>query len=274
MANVSADALVARVRRASYAAQFRDAFGDAVFDDQNSALKAVLMALETFQQSPTDFYPYSSKYDAWLRHRTSLSPQELRGLAAFNDPAKGNCARCHPSAMRNGAFPQFTDFGYAAIGAPRNGAIPANLDRRYFDLGLCGPLRADLAARKEYCGLFRTPTLRNVATRRVYFHNGVFHRLDDVVRFYAERDTRPEKWYSRGQDGVTVKFDDLPMQYRGNVDMQAPFDRHAGGQPAMSDADIRDIVVFLNTLTDRRNLRPNRMLSLLVKPCRAACCRR
>jgi len=250
MANANADALVANVRRAHYAAQFREAFGAAVFDDTALAFKAVLMALETFQQNPSEFYPYSSKYDAWLRHETQLTGGELRGLAAFNDPAKGNCARCHPSGMRKGAFPQFTDFGYAALGAPRNLRIPANADPNYYDLGLCGRLRTDLWDRKEYCGLFRTPTLRNVATRRVFLHNGVFHRLEDVVRFYAERDTRPQKWYSLGKDGVAVKFDDLPVQYQGNVERLAPFDRHTGDQPAMNEDEIRDIVVFLNTLTD------------------------
>ena len=250
MANAGPEAVVAKVRHAAYAAQFRDTFGNTVFDDTESAFKAVLLALETFEQSPTEFYPYSSKYDAWLRNETSLSDDERRGLAAFNDPAKGNCARCHPSGMRQGAFPQFTDFGYAAVGAPRNTALPANADPRYYDLGLCGPLRTDLADRKEYCGLFRTPSLRNVAIRGVFFHNGVFHRLEDVVRFYAERDTRPQKWYPLGKDGVTLKFDDLPMQYQGNVDTQPPFDRCIGDQPAMSETDIRNIVAFLNTLTD------------------------
>jgi cytochrome c peroxidase len=253
MANGSVEDVIAKVRRAGYAAQFRETFGEKVFDDKARAFKAVLMSLETFQQSPKEFYPYSSKYDAWLRRRTSLSEAELRGLAAFNDAARGNCARCHPSGMRQGAFPQFTDFGYIAVGGPRNTAIPANADNRYFDLGLCGPLRTDLADKKEYCGMFRTPSLRNVATRRVFFHNGVFHRLADVVRFYAERDTQPQKWYSRGADGAVVKFDDLPPQYRGNVDTEAPFDRRPGDPPALSEADIRDIVAFLNTLTDGFN---------------------
>jgi cytochrome c peroxidase len=107
-----------------------------------------------------------------------------------------------------------------------------------------------LADRKEYCGLFRTPTLRNVATRRVFFHNGVFHRLEDAVRFYGERDSRPQKWYSRGPGGAALRFDDLPQRYRGNVDSEAPFGRRAGDQPALSEADIGDIVAFLNTLTD------------------------
>jgi len=250
MANSDAAAVVATVERSAYAAQFRATFGARVFEDRALAFKGVLMALETFQQSPAEFYPYSSKYDAWLRHETSLSDAEMRGLAAFNSPGKGNCARCHPSAMRQGAFPQFTDFGYAALGAPRNHAIPANADDHYFDLGLCGPLRTDLRDRKEYCGSFRTPSLRNVAMRRVFFHNGVFHRLDDAVRFYAERDTQPQKWYPSGKDGAVLKFDDLPLQYRGNIDRQAPFDRAPGDRPALSDEDVQNIVAFLNALTD------------------------
>ena len=249
MANTDADAVVAKVRT-GHAAQFRAVFGDKVFDDAALAFKGVLMALETYQQSPKEFYPYSSKYDAYLKHDAALSAQELRGLAAFNDPEKGNCARCHPSAKIKGAFPQFTDFGFAAIGAPRNAAIPANADRRYFDLGLCGPLRTDLQDRPEFCGLFRTPSLRNVARRPVFLHNGVFHSLSEVVRFYAERDTKPQQWYPRRTDGRILKFDDLPAAYAANLDTQAPFDRRAGDAPAMSAQDIEDIVVFLQTLSD------------------------
>ncbi len=250
MANPDLDTVVAKVERAAYAGQIRAAFGEKIFDDKALAFKGVLTALETYQQSPSEFYPYSSKYDAWLRHETGLSAEEMRGLAAFNDPAKGNCARCHPSAVRKGAFPQFTDFGYAGIGAPRNLKIPANSDPGFYDLGLCGPLRTDLSERGEYCGLFRTPSLRNVARRSVFFHNGVLHTLEDVVRFYAERDTKPQNWYSHAPDGSTVKFDDLPARYRDNMDTQSPFDSGKGRTPALSDADIKDIVAFLRTLSD------------------------
>ena len=249
MANPDVDAVVAKVQ-AGYAAQFREAFGTHVFADRRLAFKGVLLSLEAFQQSPAEFYPYNSKYDAYLRRQISLSAQELRGLAAFNDTEKGNCARCHPSAMQKGAFPQFTDFGYAAIGAPRNPAIPANGQREYYDLGLCGPFRTDLKDRSEYCGMFRTPSLRNVARRRVFLHNGVFRSLREVVRFYAERDTQPQEWYPRSSGGNVLKFDDLPAAYSGNLDVQAPFDRHAGDAAALSEQDIADIVVFLNTLND------------------------
>jgi cytochrome c peroxidase len=250
MANSSSAAIVAKVRDAAYAPQLRQAFGETLFSDGELAFKAILMALETFQQNAAEFYPYSSKYDAWLRHETALSRAELHGLALFNDSQKGNCARCHPSSVRAGAFPQFTDFGYAAVGVPRNRAIPANHDPRYFDLGLCGPWRTDLKDRTEYCGMFRTPSLRNVATRRVFFHNGGVHRLEDAVRFYAERDTQPQNWYPRGSDGTPRKFDDLPRAYQGNIDEQAPFGQHPGDTAALSEADINDLVAFLETLTD------------------------
>ena len=249
MANKDSAAVVAQVQ-ATRGAQFRAVFGEKVFDDPALAFKGVLMALEAYQQGPAEFYPFSSKYDAYLKNEAALSAQELRGLAAFNDPEKGNCARCHPSAKVKGAFPQFTDFGFAAIGAPRNLSIPANADRRYYDLGLCGPWRTDLQDRREYCGLFRTPSLRNVARRPVFLHNGVFHSLSDVVWFYAERDTKPQRWYPRAPDGRILKFDDLPAAYAANVDTQAPFDRHTGDAPALSEQDIEDIVAFLQTLTD------------------------
>jgi cytochrome c peroxidase len=78
----------------------------------------------------------------------------------------------------------------------------------------------------------------------------VLHSLSDAVRFYAERDTQPQKWYPRLGDGSTSKFDDLPPEYVVNLDSQAPFDRHPGEPPAMSEDDIQDIVVFLRTLSD------------------------
>ena len=249
MANKDSAAVVAKVQ-AGHAAQFCAVFGEKVFEDPALAFKGVLMALEAYQQSPAEFYPYSSKYDAYLRKEAALNAQELRGMADFNDPEKGNCARCHPSAKVKGAFPQFTDFGFAAIGAPRNSSIPANADRRYYDLGLCGPWRADLQDRREYCGLFRTPSLRNVARRPVFLHNGVFHSLSDVVRFYAERDTKPQRWYPRAPDGRILKFDDLPAAYAANVDTEAPFDRASGDAPRLSEQNIEDIVAFLQTLTD------------------------
>ncbi len=250
MANTDESAVLRKVQHGAHAAQFRAAFGAGIFDNAYLAFKGILLVLETYQQSAAEFYPYTSKFDAWLRHEATLTPQETRGLEVFNDPAKGNCARCHPSALRQGAFPQFTDFGFVALGVPRNARIPANRNAGYFDLGLCGPLREDLRGKTQYCGMFRTPTLRNVATRTVFFHNGAVHSLDDAVRFYAERDTRPGNWYPRDARGKVRKFDDLPVQYAGNVEVQGPFGQRAGESPVLSEADVADLVAFLKTLSD------------------------
>lgn len=65
----------------------------------------------------------------------------------------------------------FSDFGLIAIGVPRNRALPANRDPHFYDLGACGPQRTDLKGRDEFCGIFRTPTLRNVALKKSFFHN-------------------------------------------------------------------------------------------------------
>jgi len=250
MANASWEAVVAKVERGAAAQRFRETFGDDVFKDRERAWNGVLWALEVFQQSPKDFYPYNSKYDDYLRGRAQLSPQEVRGLRAFSDPKKGNCASCHPAQIRRGSFPQFTDYGLIAIGVPRNRSIPANADAHYHDLGMCGPLRTDLRDHPEYCGAFRTPTLRNAALRKTFFHNGVFHSLSDVLHFYAERDTVPQKWYAHPRKGTVQIFDDLPEAYHGNINRDPPFDRKPGDAPALTVAEIVDVIAFIKTLTD------------------------
>lgn len=250
MGNASPAAVVDRLRTAAYAARFRQDFGADIFARLQDAFAAASMALEVFQETPAEFYPYTSKYDAVLRKQARLSSQEARGLALFNRADKGNCAACHISDVKSGAFPAFTDFGFIALGVPRNRALAANAAQDFYDLGLCGPLRTDMVKRPAFCGLFRTPSLRNVATRQAFFHNGVFHSLDEVLRFYATRDTDPAAWYPRAADGKAVKFDDLPARYAANVNVDAPFGGKPGGKPALDRREIADIIAFLKTLTD------------------------
>jgi cytochrome c peroxidase len=248
MANVSEADLVARLRGSRLAAQLRDTYGDKVLDTTASGIKAVLKALEVFQQSPNEFYPYDSKFDAVLRQKAAFTPKEAHGLALFNSPNKGNCASCHPSRPKEGGFPAFTDYGYVALGVPRNRAIAANADAAFFDLGLCGPLRTDLKQHSEYCGFFRAPSLRNVATRRRFFHNGAIKSLRDAVRFYVERDTHPERWYGKDASGHVTAYDDLPPRYQKQLNREAPFGTQE--KPALTDAEIDDVVAFLGTLSD------------------------
>jgi cytochrome c peroxidase len=251
MGNASEAAVVAHLSKAPYAKEIRHLYGERIFDDAHKTFAVVGEALEAYQETPREFSPFTSKYDAFLHGETQLTPQELRGLATFNDPTRGNCNRCHHSQMTaSGHLPLFTDFGLVAVGVPRNASIAANADPTYFDLGACGPLRKDLANRHEFCGLFKTPSLRNVATRKSFYHNGVFHSLEDAVAFYATRDTNPERWYPIGRDGKVRKFDDLPLQFQANINLEPPFGQKPGTAPALSPGDVADIVAFLRTLTD------------------------
>jgi cytochrome c peroxidase len=254
MANASAADVSTRLSHAAYAAEFERVFGDAIFSTPDVAFERALFALQKFQQEDTpQFAPYSSKYDAFLAGTAALTATEMRGLALFNDPQKGNCAGCHPSARTAGGPPPlFTDFTYDNLGVPRNPDIPANADANYFDLGLCGPDRTDLSVQHpDLCGAFKVPTLRNVALTAPYFHNGRFETLDDVVRFYVRRDTNPDEWYPLDANGVPRKFDDLPAAYARNVNTtEVPYNRHLGDRPALDENEIQDLIAFLQTLTD------------------------
>ncbi|MEJ2377833.1 MAG: cytochrome c peroxidase, partial [Pseudolabrys sp.] len=248
----SVEAVAAKLRRAPYAKRLTELFGAPVFDEPHHAVMEALFAVGRFQIEDASFHPYSSKFDYWLEGKARFTSREMRGYRLFNDPQKANCAGCHVDRVgREGLPPLFTDHQYEALGVPRNPKLTANRDPAYFDLGLCGPYRADMARQTQYCGMFATPTLRNVATRRVFFHNGVYHSLQAVLDFYIFRDTEPEKIYPRTADGTVNKFDDLPPRYRGNIDtLDAPFDRHAGEPLAITAQDKADIIAFLETLSD------------------------
>lgn len=247
MANPNPAAVVTALQRAPYADEFRKVFGKEIFTDRARAYAAALAALERFELSDPSFRPFSSRFDDYLDGKVELTAQELRGKTLFDNPQRGNCAVCHldrPGA--DGSHPLFTDYQYEALGVPRNPEIAANASPDYHDEGVCGPLRSDQARQEKYCGLFKTPTLRNVATRGAFFHNGRFHTLKEALRFYVQRDTDPKRWYP------AEKFDDLPAAVRANVDViDKPLTLEEGDAPMWSDAEIDDVMAFLGTLTDR-----------------------
>ena len=248
MHNRSLDDVARKLRAAPYAGDLKNAFGAQVLDTTASSMAALGKAMESFLQS-REMAPFSSRYDRWVQGKAKLSAQELRGMQLFQNPDKGNCASCHKfnPTSSNPARSMFTDYGFDAIGVPRNRAIPATRDARYFDTGLC----ATAAAKKwpavgQWCGYFRTPSLRNVAVRERFMHNGVFATLREAVAFYATRSIAPERWYKGGK-----LFDDVPARYQGNINAATlPYNRRKGMQPAIDDDEIDAIVAFLRTLTD------------------------
>lgn len=160
------EAAVAKLRAdPSYRPLFRSVYGtDAITFDR------VANALASFERtilsgdSPFDQYAYQGKKNA-------LSPAQIRGVAAFKDPAKGNCAACHTIGP---TFALFTDnqFHNTGEGVGDNEQIA--------DLG-----RYDVTHIEADKGAFKTPSLRNVAVTGPYMHDGKLKTLKDVVDFYA-----------------------------------------------------------------------------------------
>jgi cytochrome c peroxidase len=269
MANSSPAAVVQVVQNASYAALFQQVFGADVFSNTAAAFTDVGLALQEYQLEDPSFNAYTSKYDYAFSLELSngqpvdLTAAEYRGYDVFN--YTGNCFACHYNGpMTGGGGAQFTDFTYENTGAPRNPNIPANATRiglpAYYDLGLCTAVNPDpvnpyliphvLPGSASLCGLFKTPTLRNVATRKVFFHNGVFTSLAQVIDFYNTRDTNPAKWYPT-VNGVVQQYNDLPTAMKINVDrVDVPFGLSPGATPYMTAQNEADLLCFLETLTD------------------------
>jgi len=268
MANSTATELSQRLSARPYFGQFQSVFGNGVTADPDQTLAAIGAALAAYEAEGPEFRPFSSKFDAFQNGTATLSATELQGVALFNDPTKGNCTSCHISVPVNGVPALFTDFTYDSVGIPRNWNIPANAqgttlsyvpanglglgapNYRYYDLGLCGPQRTEFSGETQLCGMFKVPTLRNVAVKQHYFHNGVFDNLGDVVTWYATRDTNPAKWYVKS-DGATpdLAYNDLPVIYQANVNVrEVPY--HPALAPTLSTVEINRIVNFLCTLTD------------------------
>jgi cytochrome c peroxidase len=246
--NAGSRAAVAdKLRAAPYAGELRRVFGADALATPERALATFGAALEAYLTSD-ELAPFTSRYDDFVRGTGTLSAVEQRGLTLFRDPAKGNCGSCHrfnptsPNVERS----LFTDFGYETVAIPRNPNISANDNKDYFDLGLCERHDARTHTDEErFCGSFRTPSLRNVAVRDAYMHNGYFKSLREVVAFYATRSIDSARWYAGG------KWDDLPARYHEYVnELSPPYDRGPGERPRLDDGEIDAIVAFLGTLTD------------------------
>ena len=81
----------------------------------------------------------------------------------------------------------------------------------------------------------------------MFFHNGVFASLQQVMDFYAFRDVAAAEGLSEADRNTTT----FRRRYRANVDVvDPPFDRDLGDPPAISPQDEADIIAFLKTLTD------------------------
>jgi cytochrome c peroxidase len=242
-------ALTALVRAATYFPAIQALYKPKDINTDAKLFDKITTLLSLYQRDDADYNLFDSRYDQWLKQAAALTPAEMRGMALFNDVNRGNCASCHSA---EGPKPLFTNFGYAALAAPRNHEGPLNANPAYFDLGLCMRERGKKESKKQaasdarYCGMFKTPTLRNIDRTAPYFHNASVTTLEAAVRFHFERDSQPAKYYRQANGTADRPYNDVPAQYLPNIARGKPFN----GSYSPTDGDISDLVAFLKTLTD------------------------
>ena len=190
MNNPDKATVVAKVKK-HYAREFKVLFGADIFNDTNRAFDAIGEAIGAFEGTEA-FAPFSARYDRYLAGKATLDEPEQRGLVIFESAERGNCIRCHPSRpASDGTPPLFTNFAYADLKIPvyRDNpfySLPVSLNpegESYIDRGL-----AATTGNPAHEGMFRVPSLRNVARTTPYGHDGYFRRLDEMIEHIDQLD--------------------------------------------------------------------------------------
>jgi cytochrome c peroxidase len=128
-------------------------------------------------------------FDAWADSRIPSRAQIARGQELFNNPNPGGrrCSACHDTKNNGTNMSDLLfDIGTASAEA-RTPDLPlytirnraTGEERQLTDTG-----RGNVTGLWNDLGRFKTPTLRALAARAPYFHNGLAATLEDVVRHY------------------------------------------------------------------------------------------
>jgi cytochrome c peroxidase len=140
------------LRRDSYPALFARTFGT-----PDVTPVRIAMAIASYQRA---LVPNQTPFDSYVAgNQQALTAQEQSGLAVFE---RVRCSVCHPA-------PLFTTGEFFTIGVR-----PPDED-----VGRGGITRDPIDR-----GAFKVPSLRNVADRAPYMHNGRLPTLEAVVDFY------------------------------------------------------------------------------------------
>ena len=152
--NMSEKLLVERLSAiAGYVDAFHAAFGDGAITRHK-----IEFALATFERS---IVSNEAPFDRWIKgDEHAISDKAKRGFDLFN--GKANCAACHSGWA-------FTDGSFHDIGVARD-----------TDLGRGKLFPSSVKLRHA----FKTPTLRDVARRAPYMHDGSTATLEAVVDLY------------------------------------------------------------------------------------------
>ena len=159
MHNTWPEAVASLQNSANYPVMFEQAFGTSNID-RTLVSKAIAQFLRTLISG-------NARFDRYSRGEIELTSSELNGLAVFLDENKGDCFHCHGNPNN----PLWTDNIFHNNG----------LDEVFTDRGL-GEVTGD----PRDFGLFRTPSLRNLAYTAPYMHDGRFETIDEVINHYSE----------------------------------------------------------------------------------------
>ncbi len=92
--------------------------------------------------------------------------------------------------------------------------------------------RYSITRKKTDLGKFKTPGLRNIAVTAPYMHNGMLKTLEEVMDYYNN-----------------------PQQFvKGSINTDALVKKPLG----LTSREKKDIIAFMQTLTDRRFLKPKK----------------
>lgn len=159
-------AAVAKLRtEPRYGPMFQRAFGS-----PDITMERIENAVASFERtllsgnSAFDRYQYGGD-------KAALTPAQIRGLAVFLDPQRGNCAVCHIIAERSALF---TDGEFHNTGEGVGDTGDFSDVGRYHETKVATDT-----------GAFLTPSLRDIANTVPYMHDGHLKTLKEVVDFYA-----------------------------------------------------------------------------------------
>ncbi|WP_406644444.1 cytochrome c peroxidase [Aliisedimentitalea scapharcae] len=226
----------------AYVATLSDIFGSETMQDPVLAYDAMTRAIAAFERT-AEFAPFDSKYDRYLRGDYEMTRDEELGRLLFFSEQFTNCNQCH-QLKRSQVDPAetFSDYSYHNIGVPENRRARAvnGVATSKVDLGLLEnpDVRSGRAA-----GLFKTPSLRNVAVTAPYMHNGVFEDLRTVVLFYNKYNTVAQARQINPETGTPWRMPEVPHTLSV---------KELTHGPALEDDRIDALVAFLKTLTDAR----------------------
>nr|WP_054339772.1 cytochrome c peroxidase [Neptunomonas antarctica] len=233
--------VMARLQENSqYQAAFKGLYGEAIFEQSNSAYAAMTDAIAAFEK--TDFFsPFDAKYDRYLRGEYQLTPQEDLGRTLFFSQQFTNCNLCHQlRALPEQQEETFSNYEFHNIGVPANTKLRALNGVTQSDNGLLNHPNVDDVAQR---GKFKTPTLRNVAVTGPYMHNGVFSDLRTVILFYNQYNSRSAKRQINPETGEQWRAPEIP-ETLSRKELETG--------PALDDQRIDALVAFLKTLTDKK----------------------